>query len=97
MSAEILVAPAELREHSNAVQSQAQQTLEQFEALRGRLQALADQFRGRAAARFDEQYEQWNTGATDLMNALDSLGMFLSNAAETVEQADEQLASNLGG
>jgi WXG100 family type VII secretion target len=96
MSAEILVTPSELREHSGAVKKEAQQVTDQFAALRSRLTQLSTQFKGKAATAFDQRYDEWDTSAKGLLEALDSLGQFLDTAAATIEDVDNQLASGLG-
>lgn len=97
MSAEILVTPAELRDHSAAVKKEAQQVTDQLSALRSRLTQLSSQFKGKAAVAFDNRYDEWDTNAKGLLEALDSLGQFLDNAATTIEDVDTQLASGLNG
>jgi WXG100 family type VII secretion target len=96
MSAEILVTPSELREHARAVENEARQVGDQLAALRSRLTQLSSQFKGKAAAAFDTRYDEWDTNARGLLDALDSLGKFLENAATTIEDVDNQLASGLG-
>lgn len=96
MSEEILVSPGELRTYASQVQTEADQARDSFTSLRSSLSNLADSFRGRAAVRFDERFNEWDAGATQLMEALQSLGEFLNTTAETMESVDEQLASGLG-
>lgn len=94
---QILVSPDELRGHSSAVVSQSQQAEQQFQAMRSRLSQLNSAFQGQAAQMFDQRFEEWHTSATGLIQSLQALGQFLSQAAETVEQTDASLASGLRG
>lgn len=94
--AQILVSPAELRSHANNVKTRATTSAADFNALRSQLQALSSAFQGQAATAFQAHYEQWHTSATNLTQALESLGRFLDNSATTIESTDQQLASGLG-
>jgi len=96
MATEILVTPEELRSHMSDVQGEAQSARDSFESLRTRLTSLADQFRGQAATRFDERFNEWNTSAQSLMESLDALGGFLGQTADAMESTDQQLAGGLG-
>lgn len=93
---EILLQPEEARGHATEVTRVAGETQDEFEALRTRLLPLADSFRGKSADAFDARIEEWQTSARDLMSALESLGEFLRGAADTIETADQDIASQLG-
>ncbi len=97
MAGQILVSPDQLREHSQAVGSRAQQAEADFQAMKARLSELSSAFQGQAAEMFNTRFEEWHTSASGLIQALHALGTFLSQAAETVEQTDAQLASGLNG
>ena len=43
----------------------------------------------------DRIRQDWHTYATGLIQALEGLGAFLNNAAETIESVDSQLAQGL--
>lgn len=94
---QILVSPDELRDHASYVGGKATSTETEFQALKGRLGQLESAFQGQAATTFQQRFEEWHTSAVGLIQALQALGSFLSNAAETVEQTDAQLASGLNG
>ncbi|HWM21684.1 MAG TPA: WXG100 family type VII secretion target [Ilumatobacteraceae bacterium] len=95
MSGEILLRAEDARSAADAVKNAAQDALDQFNALKGRLAPLGDSFRGRTADKWDEKYTDWDTSAKDLMDALDGLGQFLSQAADAIEQTDSDLAGQL--
>lgn len=97
MPGDILVTPAELRQHAQAVQAQAQQTKSEMDSMRSRLQQLSTEFRGQAATAFDNHWNEWHTHAAGLLEALDGLGRFLANTANTIEEVDQQIASGLNG
>ena len=97
MSADILVTPQELRDHSGAIKIQVDHTTSDFNGMRTRLDQLSSQFRGQAATAFENHWNQWHTHATGLIQALEGLGMFLNQAAESIESVDQQLAQGLNG
>jgi WXG100 family type VII secretion target len=95
MSGEILLRASDARAVGDAVKNAAAQTTDGFESLRGRLGDLADSFRGESALAFDDRYNEWATSARSLIEALDSLGSFLHNAAAAIQDTDSQLANQL--
>ena len=95
MSAEILCSPEELRGHASAIRSQATDTTTSFNAMKSRLEQLQGEFRGQAATAFDARWNDWHVHATGLIQALDHLGNWLSNAAESIESTDHTLAQGL--
>ena len=96
MSGEILLRAEEARSSANQVKEAAEQAKNDFESLKGKLAALADNFRGQAATAWDAKYDEWHMGATQMMDGLDGLGQFLEVAANAIEETDTTLASNLG-
>lgn len=96
MSGQILVSPDELRQHSSGVTTAANDARGQFQALRSRLSTLREAFQGNASQAFEDRYNEWDSSANRLVDALESLGRFLDEAARTVEDTDRQLASGLG-
>lgn len=96
MAGNILVSPEELRSHGTDVTTRANAARDDFMSLKARLQALSGAFQGQAHDAFERHYEEWNTHATGLVDALDGLGKFLNTSADTIEQTDQQLAQGLG-
>lgn len=96
MAGQISVSPEELRGTAQAVMSQANQARDNFQSLRGQVGALHGVFQGRAAEAFDQRYNEWDSSAQQLADALESLGEFLSRAADVLEEADTSLAGGLG-
>lgn len=97
MAGQILVSPEELRSHSSAVGTRAQQAESDFQSMKARLSELSSAFQGQAAESFNARFEEWHSSATGLIQALQALGQFLNQAAETVESVDAQLAQGLNG
>lgn len=94
---EIKLRADEARSMANHVQNEAQAATDQMNNLRGRLNSLTDSFTGQTQLAFDEAFNQWKSGADQMLTGLDSLGTFLNNAANTIEDTDAQIASQLRG
>ena len=97
MSNDILVTPAELHDHANAIKVQADHTTSDFNSMKTRLQQLSTQFRGQAATAFDAHWNDWHTHAAGLIQALEGLGRFLEQTANTIQDVDSQIARGLNG
>ena len=95
--ANISVSPAELRSEAGFVKGQAADAQASFEALKARLQDLTNVFTGAAQQGFSTRYEEWHRSAQGLTDSLDSLGQFLTTAADTLEDVDQQLAQGITG
>jgi WXG100 family type VII secretion target len=94
--ANILVSPEELRGHAAHVQGKASSAQADFAAMKAHLEALSGAFQGQAAQAFQQHWEAWHQSATNLIQSLESLGRFLQNSADTIEETDRSLASGLG-
>lgn len=95
MAAEILLKPSEARDHANRMKIAAEESRSGFEQLRASLSALQDSFRGQAQVAFENRYTEWNTAANQVIQSLEGLQMWLTQAAETIEQTDAQLSAGL--
>lgn len=93
---QIKATPEELRGDAQFVNGQATSTRENISALRNRIDSLHGKFEGQAAQTFDAKFTEWQTSANNLVTALEGLASWLSKAADTIEQTDQQLASGLG-
>lgn len=93
----ISVSPGELRGEANFVKGQAADAQASFEALKTRLQNLTTVFTGSAQQGFATRYEEWHGHAQGLTESLDALGQFLTTAADTLEETDQQLAKGISG
>ena len=81
---------AHVRSESDAAQTQMDQ-------LRSYLGNLADAFTGQAADSFNEAFSEWWSGSKQMLEGLTSLGNFLTNAANIIEEADAEIARQLRG
>jgi WXG100 family type VII secretion target len=93
----ILLQPEEARGYAGDVKTAAADTQSDMQSLRQRIEPLKDVFRGASADAFDNRYTEWHTSAEQLLEALDGLGTFLEGAANSLEETDRNIASQLGG
>ena len=94
---EIKLRADEARNEAIHVQGEADAAKEQIDRLRGRLNNLIESFTGQTQLAFDEEFNQWKTSADQMLDNLRDLGQFLTNAANTIEQTDADIASSLRG
>ncbi len=92
---EIKLRADEAKSMAKHVQSEAGAARDQMDNLRGRLNSLTDSFTGKSQVAFDNAFNEWKSGADQMLLGLDSLGEFLSSAAATIEQTDQRIASKL--
>jgi WXG100 family type VII secretion target len=97
MSGEILLRAEDARTAADDVTKAAGDAQSAIENLRSRLSQLEGSFRGQTATAFDNKYNEWHAGAKQMLEGLDGLGQFLRKAADTIEQADTDIASQLNG
>lgn len=94
MSQEILLKKGEAESIAMEMRTASADAADRFSQTRTRLNELAESFRGAAATRFEGEYEQWDNGAKQVVDALNDLGDWLSRAAEAIEEVDTQLAGS---
>ncbi|MDW3217069.1 MAG: WXG100 family type VII secretion target [Acidimicrobiales bacterium] len=94
---EILLKADEARNAATDVKNSAGNAQSDIDALRTRLGALSDSFRGQSAIAWEDRFTEWDTSAKQLLEALDALGQFLNSAADTIEQTDQSIADQLRG
>lgn len=79
------------------VRREANAATEQMSKLRGTLDSLKESFTGKTQVAFDDAFNEWKTGADQMLQGLTSLGDFLTSAANTIEETDARIASQLRG
>ena len=94
---EIKLRADEARGHADDVKNSKEDAFDILSALRTRMDSLSDSFTGRTHEAFMGKLDEWKTASDDLLEALYGLGEFLKAAADTIEQVDNDLASQLGG
>lgn len=94
---EIMLRASDAREHAKEMTSASADASERFQITRTKLNTLAESFTGQAATAFTEQFQKWDTGAQQVVEALDGLGQFLEAAANAIEDTDTSLANQIQG
>ena len=92
---EILLRADEARAAAGDMKKAAEAAQQQFTQTRSRLTQLGSSFKGQTATSFDAKFEEWRTGATQVVDALNGLSEFLTSAADTIEQTDAEIASKI--
>ena len=94
---EIKLRADDARQHADDVKNSKEDAFDILSALRTRMDNLSDSFTGRTHEAFMGKLDEWKGASDDLLEALYGLGEFLKAAADTIEQVDTDLASQLGG
>lgn len=94
---EIKLRAEEARDMANHVKTEATSAKDQMQSLRDYLNNLSDSFTGQAATAFDNTFTDWKQGADQMLDGLEQLGEFLSQAATAIEDTDQQIAGQLQG
>ncbi|MEY9926011.1 WXG100 family type VII secretion target [Catenulispora sp. GP43] len=77
-------------------QTQIQDTLKQAQSLVQNL--VSSGFVTEAASKaFDHAYAEFTQGASKMIEGMEGMSKYLNNAAQTMQQTDEQLAKGIGG
>ena len=56
---------------------------------------LSGSFTGETATRWQDKFDEVSTQGNELMEAVGAIGDFLKQAADTLEQTDQELAANI--
>jgi WXG100 family type VII secretion target len=72
---------------------------EQLQSLQSMIDSLVDgEFRTQLASpKFQESYQQWNQGATQMLEGLDGMSSFLNQAVTGFQELDSNLSSGASG
>lgn len=95
MSEEILLRRSDAEGIAQEMKQASADALERFSQTRSRLSELAESFRGSAATAFQNQFEQWDQGSKQVVDALNDLGEWLNSAAAALSETDSNLASGI--
>ena len=91
------ITPEQLTELSTRVLGGSSNISGELASLRGALAPLEGEWQGLARDRFRELYEQWDTGATQLQQALDGIARLLAQAGQSYADAERSVASSFTG
>jgi WXG100 family type VII secretion target len=94
--AQIVVTADELDSVASQLAQGADQVMQQFNLLKGKLDGLVSSgWQGSASAAYQNTYDEWNKGATQVQQALESLATMLKGAATTYRSTEEALTNQL--
>ena len=97
--ANLNVSYQDMHSEAAALRNGQQEITQQLNALRTRIANLISSgfVTDSASGAFNQQYESFNTGATQTIGALDGLANTLTQIANTLQETDAQLAQQIGG
>lgn len=94
--ARIGVQSEDLRQQASAVKAGAAEVNDILGRLTGQIQTLASTWEGAASAAFQTRWQEWQAGAAQVQQAMDGMGIFLDQAAQTYEETEESLRAAAG-
>lgn len=94
----IKVTSEDLASASAYLTSGSQEIDGQLASMRNRVQSLVgSDWQGAASSSFDSLYQQWNTSAANLREALDGISRLLANAASAYATTEQQIQQSMHG
>jgi WXG100 family type VII secretion target len=97
MSGIIRVTPAELVSMSNRYSSESSQVGEQVSRLDTMIRELEGMWEGESSRAFSEQYQTLRPSFIQMQQLLDDISSQLNSTAKALEDADQQIASQIRG
>lgn len=92
----IKVTAEDLSNASGQLTSGSQEIDAQLSTMHGLIQELvASDWQGAASSSFESLYQEWNTSAANLREALDGISKLLSNAASAYASTEQQIQQSM--
>jgi WXG100 family type VII secretion target len=92
----IKVTSEDLATVSAQLNSGSEEIDSQLARMRGLVQSLvASDWQGAASSAFDSLYQQWNTSAANLREALDGISRLVANAATAYTNTEQQIQQSM--
>lgn len=92
----IKVTSEDLATVSAQLSSGSEEIDSQLARMRGLVQGLvASDWQGAASSAFDGLYQQWNTSAANLREALDGISRLVANAATAYANTEQQIQQSM--
>ena len=92
----LAVQSEDLRDQSNAVKNGANEVSDILTRLTQQISDLASRWEGGASEAFQSRWQEWQTGAKNVQQAMDDMGVFLQQAAEAYEETENSLKTAAG-
>jgi WXG100 family type VII secretion target len=94
----IKVTSEDLASASARLSSGSQEIDNQLASMRSLVQSLVGgDWQGTASSSFDTLYQQWNTSAANLREALDGISRLLANAGTAYAATEQQIQQSMHG
>ncbi|MFC0190212.1 WXG100 family type VII secretion target [Fictibacillus iocasae] len=97
MSGIIRVTPAELVDMSGRYSNESSQVGEQISRLNSMISQLEGMWEGEASRAFSQQYEALKPSFQQMQQLLEDISTQLNNTSKALEDADNQIASQIRG
>ena len=92
----IRVTSDELRTQGQQTSQAATNVSETLNTLANQIRDLSTRWEGGASTGFQSLYDEWQQGAQKVQSALEGIATFLGSAADTYEQAEQQIRQSTG-
>jgi WXG100 family type VII secretion target len=94
----IRVTSEDLSSAATQLSTGSQEIDSQLSTMRNQVQSLvAGDWQGAASSSFESLYQQWNTSAANLREALDGISKLLANAATAYSTTEQQISQSMQG
>lgn len=98
MASQIRITPEELREGATFIGQKEESIMGELQALNTKVEQVYSNWEGAAQNAFVQQFQDlYKTISTQLPQTLEGISAQLNGAADTLEEADAQIASAMGG
>lgn len=98
MASQIRITPQELRDGATTLTNQKEQCMEILSSMKSKVDEVAGNWEGAAQNAFIAQFEELYKNISEaLPNTVEGITEMLKSAAQTLEDADSQIASALKG
>lgn len=97
--ANVNVTYQEMRDAANKLTSGKEEIISKLSELKTMVSNLVNggYVTDSSSKQFDESYSEFNEGASKMLEGLEGMGKYLTTAADTFQQADDELAKALRG
>ncbi len=97
MSGIIRVTPAELDAMASRYKHESGEVASQIGRLDGMISELQSMWEGSSSKAFADQYDRLKPSITEMRELLNEVGLQLSRAGQALQDADQQIASQIRG
>lgn len=95
--ATIDVTSEDLHQQAVQVHTGAARVNEILSQLTGQIQDLAGKWQSSSSEAFQGRWQEWHQGATQIHQAMEDMGNFLQQAAQTYEETEDHLRASASG